>query len=66
MTKFKRNFKSDLTTIDFDSIDVRDVKYLPPSFDDDIIFILPPINMNVFSSYGHFMDNMNKMFDGHP
>ena len=40
LTKSKKRSKFDLTTIDFDNIDVRDVKYLPPSFDGDI-FVLP-------------------------
>ena len=39
MTKSRKMSKSDLTAIDFESIDVRDVKYLPPSFDDNVIYI---------------------------
>ena len=48
--------KSDLTAIDLKSKDIRDVKYLPPSYDGNVIFILPPINVDVFSIYGRFMD----------
>ena len=66
MTKSKRRSKSDLTVIDFDSIDIRDVKYLPPSFDGDIIFILPPIAVDVSSMYGRSMNGMDKMCDGYP
>ena len=66
MTKSKRRSKSDLTTIDFDSIDVRDVKYLPPSLDGDVIFILLPIAVDVSNMYGRSMDGMDKMCDGHP
>ena len=41
LTKSRKRSKSNLTTIDFDNIDVRDVKYLPPSFDGDIFFCCP-------------------------
>jgi hypothetical protein len=58
-------FKSNLIAIDFDSIDVCEVKYLPPSFDGDVIFILPPINVDVSSTYGRSMDGTDKMCDGH-
>ena len=50
MTKSRRRSKSDLTAIDFDSIDLRDVKYLPPFFDGDVIFLLAPINVDVSST----------------
>ena len=66
MTKSSRRSKSDLTAIDFDTIDVCNVKYLPPSFDGDVIFILPPIAVDVSSTNGHSMDDMDKMCDGHP
>ena len=65
MTKSRRMTKPDHTTIDFDSIVILDVKYLPPLFDDDVIFILPPTNVDGFSTYGHFMDDMDKMCNGY-
>ena len=59
--------KSVLTTIDFDNIDVHDVKYLSPSFDGDVLFVLPPLSMGVPSAmpYGCAMDGMDKMCDDH-
>ena len=66
MTKSRRRSKSDLIAIDFDSINVRDVKYLPLSFDGDVIFILPPIAVDISSTCGRSMDGMDKMCDGHP
>ena len=65
MTKSRRRFKSNHTAIDFDNIDVRVVKYLPPSFDGDVIFILPPIVVDVSSTYRCSMDSMDEMCDGH-
>ena len=38
LTKSRRRSKLDNTKIDFDNIDVRDVKYLPSSFDDDVLY----------------------------
>jgi hypothetical protein len=66
MRKSRRRSKLDLTAIDFDNIDVRDIKYLPPSFDDDVVFILLQINVDVSSLYGHSIDDMEKMCNGHP
>jgi hypothetical protein len=66
MTKFRRRSKSNLTTIDFDNTDIHDVKYLPPFFDGDVIFILPPIAMDDSSTYGRSMNAMDKVCDGHP
>jgi hypothetical protein len=65
-TKSRKRSKSDLASIDFDSIEVRDVKYLPSSFDGDILFVLPPVPFGVPSAYGRSMDGMDKMCDGHP
>lgn len=50
---------------DFDRIEVRDVKYLS-FFYSDILFVLPPVPFGVPSAYGHSMDRMDKMYNGHP
>lgn len=65
LKKYRRNSKFDLTTINFDSINVRDVKYLAPSFDGDILFVLPLVSMNIPNVYNRFMDGIDKMYDGH-
>lgn len=52
MTRSKIEFKSDPTTINFNNIDVHDVKHLPSSFDGDILFVLPPMAMGVPNAYG--------------
>lgn len=58
--------KYDLPTIDFDNIDVHDVKYLPLSFDADVLFVLSLVSMNAYNAYGCSMGNMDKMCDNHP
>ena len=66
LTKSRIRSKSELITIDFDNINVCDVKYLPTSFDGDIFFVLAPLSMGVSNVYGHAIYNMDKMCDGHP
>lgn len=34
-----------MATPDFDTIEIRDVRYMPSSNDNDILFILPTISM---------------------
>ena len=65
-TKYRKMSKSDLTAIDFENIVVRKVKYLPFSFNGDILFVLPLVPLGVSSAYGRSMDGMDKMCDGHP
>ena len=63
--KSNRNSRFDLTALNFYRLDVHDVEYLPPSFYGDILFILPLVNMSVFSAYGRSMDDMDKMCNKH-
>lgn len=41
LTKFRKRSKLDLATIDFENLEVCDVKYLSPSFDNDICLCFP-------------------------
>ena len=66
LTKSRKKSKSDLASIDFDSIDVRNVKYLSSSFNDDVLFLLPLVALKVPSMYGRSMDGIDKMCDSHP
>ena len=65
LTKFRRRSKSDLTTITSAITNVHDVKYLPSFFDGSVLFVLALVSMGVLSAYVRFMDNRNKMCDGH-
>jgi hypothetical protein len=66
LRKSRKTSKSDLASIDFDSIDVRDVKYLPSSLNGDVLFLLPLVALKAPSTYGRSMEGMDKMCDGHP
>jgi hypothetical protein len=49
-------------TLDFDSLDIQRVKFLPPTFTGDVLFKLPPVDM---SGPFHMMHRMDKRHDGH-
>jgi hypothetical protein len=65
LTKSRKKSKSDLVFIDFDSIDVRDVKYLPSFFNGDVLFALPLLHLKFQIRMTVQLDDMNKMYDGH-
>jgi hypothetical protein len=49
-------------TLDFDSLDIQRVKFLPPTFNGDVLFELPPVDT---SGPFHMMHGMDKRHDGH-
>jgi hypothetical protein len=49
-------------TLDFDTLNVQRVKFLPPTFNGDVLFELPPIDT---SGPFHMMHGMDKRHDGH-
>ena len=56
--------KSELRAVDYTSLAIRRVQYLPPNFDGDILFELPPpINCGGLAG---LMQGMDKKHDGHP
>ena len=49
-------------TLDFDTLDIQKVKFLPPTFNGDVLFVLPPVDK---SGSFHMMYGMDKRHDGH-
>ena len=49
-------------TLDFDSLDIQRVKFLPPTFNGDVLFELPTVDK---SGSFHMMHGMDKRHDGH-
>jgi hypothetical protein len=49
-------------TLDFDTFDIQRVKFLPPTFNGDVLFGLPPVDT---SGPFHMMHGMDKRHDGH-
>ena len=54
-----RNF---FKTLDFNTLDIQRVKFLSPTFNGDVLFILPPVDK---SGSFHMMHGMDKRYDGH-
>ena len=63
LTKSRKKSKSYLASIDFDNIDVYDMKYLPSFFNGNVFFLLSPMPHRFPSMYGCSMDSMDKMCD---
>jgi hypothetical protein len=55
---------NELASLDYDKIPYHKVQYLPPSYNGDIIFELPPSCVSASTSK-NTMDGMDKPFDGH-
>jgi hypothetical protein len=53
-----------LASLDYDKIPYHKVQYLPPSYNGDVIFELPP-NCVSASTRKNTMDGIDKRFDGH-
>jgi hypothetical protein len=49
-------------TLDFDTLDIQRVKFLPPTFNGDVLFELPPVDT---SGPFHMMHGMDKHHNGH-
>jgi hypothetical protein len=56
--------RNKLATLNYDKIPYHKVQYLPPSYDGDVIFELPP-SCAFASTSKNTMDSMDKRFDGH-
>jgi hypothetical protein len=56
--------RNELASINYDKIAYHKVQYLPPSYNGDVIFELPPSLVSASTSK-NTMDGMDKQFDGH-
>ena len=54
-----------LSRLDYDSILAYAVQTLPPKFNGDVIFELPPVSTTHMSTYAKGMSGMDKRHDGH-
>ena len=57
--------KSILKKLNYDSIRTENVDFLPPSFNEDVIFILPPTLPSAVQKNAKSMEGMDKRYDGH-
>ena len=54
-----------LSRLDYNSISAYAVQTLPPKFNGDVIFELPPVSSSHMSTYAKGMSGMDKRHDGH-
>ena len=57
--------KNILKRLDYDSIKTVSVDFLPPQFDGDVLFVLPPVGTSAAHSKARSMEGMDKHYDGH-
>ena len=57
--------KNILKRLDYDSIKTVSVDFLPPEFDGDVLFVLPPVGPLAAHSKARSMEDMDKRYDGH-
>ena len=57
--------KNVLKKLDYSSIKLQTVKFLPPQFDGDVLFHFPPVGDSAKHSKAKFMEGMDKQYDGH-
>lgn len=58
--------RNELSTMDLDTVEHHRVQFLPPVFDGDVIFELPPCPSSSSSSSARNLQGMDKRYDGHP
>lgn len=63
--KCRKSPNYNLALVNFDSIDVCEVNYLPSFVDGDVIVALPPLPCGIHATYRCGMDGMDKIYDGH-
>ena len=58
--------RNELSTLDLSTIKHETVPFLPPVFDGDVIFELPPCGPSSSASGARNLEGMDKRYDGHP
>ena len=57
--------KNVLKKLNYDSLRTVHAKFLPPRFDGDVMFVLPPVSNSAVHIKARSMDRMDKRYDGH-
>jgi hypothetical protein len=55
-----------LKSLAYNSLDIQRVQYLPSTFNGDVLFELPPVDMSGLQTQGKLMHGKDKHHDGHP
>jgi hypothetical protein len=57
--------KNILKKLDYDTLHIEVVNFLPPRFDGNNMFVLPFVGVSSSHSKAKSMDGMDKRYDGH-
>ena len=57
--------KNVLKKLDYDSLQTVHAEFLPPHFDGDVMFVLPPVSNSAIHTKAKSIDGMDKHYDGH-
>jgi hypothetical protein len=57
--------KNILKKLDYNTLRIEEVNFVPPRFDGNVMFVLPPIGVSAFLTKAKSMDGMDKRYDGH-
>ena len=57
--------KNILKKLDYDTLQMEEVNFLPPRFDGNRMFVLPPVGGSSSHTKAKSMDGMDKCYDGH-
>jgi hypothetical protein len=57
--------KNILKKLDYDTLQIQEVNFLPPRFDGNQMFVLPPVGVSSSHTKAKSMDGMDKRYDGH-
>jgi hypothetical protein len=52
-------------SLDYNTLDIQRVQFLPPTFDGDVLIELPSVDMSALQSHAKLMHGMDKRHDGH-
>jgi hypothetical protein len=57
--------RNTLKGLDYDTVRLLRVEFLPPVFNSDVVFELPPMDSFVGNLQAKFMVGMDKQYNGH-
>jgi hypothetical protein len=57
--------KNILKKLDYNTLCIEEVNFLPPRFDGNVMFVLPPVGLSTSHTKAKSMDGMDKRYDGH-
>ena len=61
----RKRSKSVLSRINFDTIRLQQVDYLPPRYNGDVVFEFPPLGHHGHNTKAKLLRGMDRRYDGH-